>query len=182
VSEDASKTSMGSEGLAGTTHGRRAAGNGASASKDGGDLERVARMGLLARAPLTRLEPLVAALGLDLSYSWIRAPETGLAMVRGRMGGSGGAFNVGEVTVTRCALVLETGEVGHAYVRGRSHRHAELAALIDAAATCSGLADQVSTDVLEPLAKAEATARRERRAETEATRVTFSTLERERTP
>src|SRR5215510_7437373 len=62
----------------------------------------------------------------------LRRPETGLVMVRGRAGGTGARFNVGEVTVTRCAVELEGGAVGVAYVRGRDHRHAELAALLDA--------------------------------------------------
>ena len=50
----------------------------------------------------------------------LRAPETGLVMLRGRMGADGAAFNLGEATVTRCAVRLATGEEGHAYVLGRN--------------------------------------------------------------
>jgi alpha-D-ribose 1-methylphosphonate 5-triphosphate synthase subunit PhnG len=52
-------------------------------------------------------------------------------MLRGRIGGTGPQFNVGEVTVTRCSVQI--GErIGHAWVRGGNARHAELAACADA--------------------------------------------------
>ena len=62
----------------------------------------------------------------------IRPPETGLVMLRGRMGGTGGAFNLGEATVTRCAVRTAKGHEGHAYVMGRNHGHAKIAAVCDA--------------------------------------------------
>src|SRR5262245_18081193 len=92
-------------------------------------------MGLLARAPLTALEIWLRRAGEGVPMPeriWLRRPETGLVMLRGRVGGEGGRFNVGEMTVTRCAVRLETGEVGVSYIGGRSHRKAELAALADA--------------------------------------------------
>lgn len=64
--------------------------------------------------------------------TWLRRPETGLLMVQGRVGGTGNRFNVGEITVTRCALRLSGGACGVAYVQGRSHSRAEMAALADA--------------------------------------------------
>lgn len=69
------------------------------------------------------LEPLV--------YSHIRNPEVGMVMMRGRAGGSGQAFNVGEVSVTRCVVKLESGEMGYSYVLGRNLLHAEIAAVLD---------------------------------------------------
>ena len=68
----------------------------------------------------------------ELGYRLIRPPETGMVMVRGRMGASGAAFNLGEMTVTRCVVQLDNGRIGHSYVAGRSKPHAELAALADA--------------------------------------------------
>ncbi len=62
----------------------------------------------------------------------MRGPEGGLVMVRGRAGGGGAPFNLGEMTVTRCTVRLGSGLVGHAYVAGREPRRAELAALVDA--------------------------------------------------
>ncbi|GAA4338168.1 hypothetical protein GCM10023165_16670 [Variovorax defluvii] len=87
-------------------------------------LDRAQWMALPARAPLPMLE---SALGKDAERTphWLRAPETGLTMVQGRAGGTGERFNLGVVTVTRCALRLggaPRGEaaIGVAYVLGRS--------------------------------------------------------------
>ncbi len=66
------------------------------------------------------------------SHIWLRRPESGLFMVQGRVGGTGNRFNIGEMTVTRCALRLSCGTAGVAYIQGRSQRHAEMAALADA--------------------------------------------------
>jgi len=48
------------------------------------------------------------------------------------MGGLGDAFNLGEMTLTRAAVRLASGETGLSYVAGRDRRHAEIAAAIDA--------------------------------------------------
>jgi alpha-D-ribose 1-methylphosphonate 5-triphosphate synthase subunit PhnG len=110
---------------------------------------------------------------------WLRKPETGLAMLRGRAGGAGERFNLGEVTLTRCTLRLETGEVGIAYVRGRSQRKAELAAFADALLQSAPWRDAVRRRLVEPLrAQLDAEATRDRR-KAQATRVEFLTLERE---
>lgn len=59
-------------------------------------------------------------------------PEIGSIIVRGRAGGAGAAFNLGEMTVTRCALKLACDMVGHGHVQGRSKADAEAAARVDA--------------------------------------------------
>src|SRR5690606_36505475 len=66
------------------------------------------------------------------AFTALRKAETGLVLVRGRMGGTGNPFNVGEMTVTRAAVRLPGGETGVGYVGGRDKRHAELAAAVDA--------------------------------------------------
>jgi len=67
---------------------------------------------------------------------WLRKPETGLMMVKGRIGGNGETFNLGEITVTRCAIKIKDTQqnerVGIAYVLGRSKRQAFLASVGDA--------------------------------------------------
>ena len=92
-------------------------------------------MGLLARAPLPLLEQALRD-HVQHAPQWLRRPETGLMMVQGRAGGTGERFNLGEITVTRCALRLAGASpeapVGVAYVLGRSHRQAQLAAVADA--------------------------------------------------
>lgn len=145
-----------------------------SASPDAAD--RAAWMGLLARArPALLAELAEAAMGPVPDFSWLRAPESGAVMVRGRMGGTGAPFNLGEMTVTRCALRLASGETGHAYVQGRDRRHAERAALIDALMQ-TGQATALRRSVLEPLAAAEQAKRDDRAAHAAATQVDFFTL------
>jgi alpha-D-ribose 1-methylphosphonate 5-triphosphate synthase subunit PhnG len=99
-------------------------------------------------------------------------------MVRGRAGGTGEQFNLGEMTLTRCALRIESGEGGVAYVQGRSHRRAELAALEDALLQ-SPRARAVIEKLVIPLRErlAADAAAMERKAQ--ATRVEFFTLARE---
>ncbi|MDR1921336.1 MAG: phosphonate C-P lyase system protein PhnG [Candidatus Adiutrix sp.] len=69
----------------------------------------------------------------NLKYEFIRPPETGLIMVRGRQGNTGALFNIGEMLVTRCAVKHED-HIGQAWVAGRNAAKAELAALGDALA------------------------------------------------
>ena len=106
----------------------------------------------------------------------LRRPETGLVMVRGRAGGTGARFNVGEVTVTRCAVELEGGAVGVAYVRGRNQRHAELAALLDALLQDKDRRECLEQAVVEPLAVAQAARRRAAAERVAPSRVEFFTM------
>ncbi len=89
-------------------------------------------MGVLAKAPPARLATLFEEIGARHGFTWLRPPEVGGVMLRGRTGGTGAAFNLGEMSVTRSALQLDTGEVGHAHVQGRDKAQAERAALVDA--------------------------------------------------
>lgn len=135
-------------------------------------MDRPAWMGVLARANAPRLAQLFPDLP---DHTVLRAPETGAVMVRGRIGGVGQPFNLGEMTVTRCTLGLHTGAVGHACVQGRDKAHALRAAAVDAMMQ-TDLADALRTTVLDPLA-AEETAKRKRRAtRAAATKVEFFTL------
>lgn len=130
-------------------------------------------MGLLARA---RPERLAALMPPDApSVTLLRPPEVGAVMVRGRAGATGAPFNLGEMTVTRCALRLAGGETGHAHVQGRDKAHARRAALIDALMQ-TGRADALRATVLAPLAAEEAARRAARAAKVAATKVEFFTL------
>jgi alpha-D-ribose 1-methylphosphonate 5-triphosphate synthase subunit PhnG len=99
-----------------------------------------------------------------------------MTMVRGRAGGSGQAFNLGEMTVTRCALRLDGDILGVAYVRGRDHRHCELAALFDAMLQDPERRDEIKREVIRPLARTRDERRREVERKTAATRVDFFTM------
>jgi len=133
---------------------------------------RQARMATLARADATRLEAAFVALGPAPSWRRLRGPETGMVMVRGRMGGEGRAFNLGEMTVTRCAVVLEDGRIGHAYLAGRDHRRAELAALLDALAQGDDVPAPLAEAMAE-MAEAQRVERDDRSRRAAATRVDF---------
>ena len=140
-------------------------------------------MELLARAPLDLLESAVGGLA-GPNPQWLRAPETGLVMLRARAGGGGERFNLGEATVTRCVLrpdpvTAACNAVGVAYVLGRSHRHAELAATADALLQDPTCADALPADLLERIAAGVEAQRRERLDKAQATRVEFFTLARE---
>ncbi|MFA8385739.1 MAG: phosphonate C-P lyase system protein PhnG [Pelagibaca sp.] len=137
--------------------------------------DRKAWMSLMAKAPQGRVATLMDAALPRPAFTWLRAPEIGSVMVRGRTGGTGAPFNLGEMTVTRCALTLSTGEVGHGYIQGRSKPDAEAAALVDALMVTDAAAT-LRAKVLKPLDQ-EQTARRTTRAQkAAATKVDFFTM------
>lgn len=136
---------------------------------------RKAWLGLLAKAPADQLATLWGCYDAAPAYEMLRAPEIGSVMVRGRAGAVGAAFNLGEMTVTRCSVKLADGTVGHGYVQGRGKVHATQAALIDALMQTDA-ANAVSTAILTPLRAAADTAKAARAARAAATKVDFFTL------
>lgn len=102
----------------------------------------------------------------------------GLVMLRGRAGGGGAPFNLGEVSVTRATVRLETGEVGHAMILGRDAKKARMAAHLDALWQHADWRERIEADVIEPTLEAQAAADRVRAEETAATQVDFFTLAR----
>ncbi|MEL7211940.1 MAG: phosphonate C-P lyase system protein PhnG [Pseudomonadota bacterium] len=136
---------------------------------------RKAWMSLMAKAPEGRVAALLDAAMPRPAFTWLRAPEIGSAMVRGRAGATGAPFNLGEMTVTRCALTLESGEVGHAYIQGRRKADAEAAALVDALMQTDA-AELLRSAVLDPLMEERATAKATRAAKAAATKVDFFTM------
>ncbi len=138
---------------------------------------RKAWMSLLAKSQPKRLAELWQAYDADPDFTWLRPPEIGGVMLRGRMGGTGAPFNMGEMTVTRCALSLDNGAVGHGYVQGRDKAHAEIAAKVDALMQ-GARAETLEVAVLAPLRDEQNAARSERAAKAAATKVEFFTLAR----
>lgn len=106
----------------------------------------------------------------------IRPPETGLVMLRGRIGGTGSAFNLGEATVTRCAVRTVRGHEGHACVMGRNHGHAKLAAVCDALLQDESQHARIDAQVIQPLQKLMAEQRSLAAHKAAATKVDFFTL------
>ncbi|KQU25173.1 phosphonate C-P lyase system protein PhnG [Methylobacterium sp. Leaf94] len=134
----------------------------------------------MARAGQASADELLAALaraGAAPEAEDLRAPETGLVMVRGRIGGDGRPFNAGEATVTRAAVRLPGGETGFAYHLGRDRARARLAAILDAHWQRPEARPALEAALAEIAGRrAEAAQRAARKAA--ATRVTFFTLAR----
>jgi alpha-D-ribose 1-methylphosphonate 5-triphosphate synthase subunit PhnG len=145
------------------------------------EAERRDWMQVLARASTAHLTTLLAQYGPVPSYSKLRGPEAGLVMVRGRAGGSGAAFNLGEMTVTRCTVRTESGHVGHAYVAGRDARQAELAALLDAMLQDPKRQRDLQALIVAPLMRAQEAERASIAAKAAATRVQFFAMQTMRT-
>src|SRR5690554_1401407 len=93
---------------------------------------RRAAMAVVAAVPAAQLRRCWNEAAIAAEAETLRGPETGLVAVRGRIGGGGAPFNVGEATVTRATVRLATGEVGHAYLLGRDGERTRLAATVDA--------------------------------------------------
>ncbi|TPG48138.1 phosphonate C-P lyase system protein PhnG [Roseomonas nepalensis] len=134
-------------------------------------------MGVIARAGAAGIAARLADAPPLPPHTRLRGPETGLVMVRGRAGGDGAPFNLGEMTVTRCAVRLGDGTVGHAYLAGRDHRGAELAAALDAALQHPPRRAALLAAVVEPLAAEQAEARAATARKAAATRVRFLAME-----
>jgi alpha-D-ribose 1-methylphosphonate 5-triphosphate synthase subunit PhnG len=135
---------------------------------------RRAVMAVCAGATRKELAAALASLGKLPRATDLRAGESGLIMLRGRMGGDGRAFNLGEASVTRATVRLDDGRTGFAYQLGRDKDRARSAAFIDA--LWQGAERAAVEAALQPirdrqLAEAETRARR-----TAATRVDFFTM------
>ena len=139
--------------------------------------DRARWLGILAQASTAELERFWATLEPEPVLDQMRRPEIGLVMLRGRAGGSGRRFNLGEMTVTRCAVRRPGGAIGHGYVQGRDKRKALLVAGLDALLQ-EDAKRRIERDLIAPLAADQEAARAALRARAAATRVEFFTLRR----
>ncbi|MBB2971843.1 phosphonate C-P lyase system protein PhnG [Mesorhizobium sp. RMAD-H1] len=108
----------------------------------------------------------------------VRGPEIGAVMVRGRIGGGGAPFNLGEASVTRATVKLATGEIGHSIVLGRDPEKAKAVAHLDALRQVAEWEPVVERDCVTPAIEMLKADRRKLAEETAATRVDFFTLAR----
>jgi alpha-D-ribose 1-methylphosphonate 5-triphosphate synthase subunit PhnG len=140
------------------------------------DEDRSRWMGVLAKASPGEIAAAWERLPEKPAYGFLRKPETGLVMVRGRMGGDGSPFNLGEMTVTRCSVRLGDGTVGHAYIAGRDRAHAERAAVLDALMLQAARRPSIEDGVIGPLSRAQGERREAASRKAAATKVDFFTL------
>lgn len=137
--------------------------------------QRKAAMAVLAHAEAGEIAARLRALALP-AHQELRAPENGLVMLRGRVGGDGAPFNLGEATVSRAAVRLASGEVGFGYTLGRDGEKAQLIALCDALVQSGEFGEAVERDVITPLREQLMLQRARAAAETAATKVDFYTM------
>ncbi|WP_298919603.1 phosphonate C-P lyase system protein PhnG [uncultured Roseobacter sp.] len=137
--------------------------------------DRKVWISLLAKASSSHLSELWATYDEPPEHSVLRAPEVGSVMVRGRTGATGAAFNLGEMTVTRCSVQLASGETGHGYIQGRDKKKALQAAMIDALLQTAA-APQVQRKIVDPLQARHEEKRARRSAKAAATKVDFFTM------
>jgi len=143
--------------------------------ENGKQTRRRAAMAVLAHSDAAEIASRLEAMAVPV-YENLREPENGLVMVRGRIGGDGAPFNLGEATVSRAAVRLSTGEVGFGYTLGRDRQKARMIALCDALVQSDEFADAVESQVIAPLRTRMISERNRTAAETAATRVDFYTL------
>ena len=115
-------------------------------------------------------------LNLSPQFERIRAAETGLTQLQGRMGGTGKRFVMGDMTITRAVIQLDGGVYGYSYVSGRNKPHAELCAVIDALLQMQGMDELLHKRVIAPLAALQQERRQQRAREVASSRVDFFTL------
>jgi alpha-D-ribose 1-methylphosphonate 5-triphosphate synthase subunit PhnG len=137
--------------------------------------QRRAAMAVLAHSKAADIAERLEEVDLP-AHEILREPESGLVMVRGRIGGDGAAFNLGEATVSRAAVKLASGEVGFGYALGRDREKARMIALCDAMVQADEFAGVVEGHVIEPLRSALLARRQQKASETAATRVDFYTM------
>jgi alpha-D-ribose 1-methylphosphonate 5-triphosphate synthase subunit PhnG len=137
-------------------------------------------LAVLAKAPLDQLEAAWEALDDKPVYRALRPAETGLVMVRGRVGGSGQPFNLGEMTMTRAAVQLRYPDgraaTGFGHIAGRQARRAELVAIFDAMLQLADWHDCIEERVIAPLAARQSTDKAEFAHKVAASKVEFFTV------
>lgn len=132
-------------------------------------------MAVLARATQGEIDALLQPAGALPAHELLKAPETGTVMVEGRAGGAGRRFNLGEATVTRCVVRLDSGAMGFSYALGRDGRKARLAAVADALLQGETDAGPLRRGV-DALARKQQAARELASRKAAATKVDFFTL------
>lgn len=148
-------------------------------SLDAAQERRQRWLSILAKSPADRLEAMWLAFGPVPEHTVLRQPEIGLVMVQGRISGSGAPFPAGEMTVTRAAVRLRSGELGIGYVGGRHSHQAVIVAVIDALGQKPEWQHRIEAEIVTPLADEADARRRLRASKAAATKVDFFTVARE---
>ena len=146
--------------------------------------ERQQWMAVLALAEVSELSAAWEAWEEKPQVERIRGPESGIVMVRGRIGSGGDRFNLGEATVVRASVRLSGGPLnedafGHSYVLGSNPDHAWYSAVFDGMLATTQLREKVQQAVIRPLQHAHERREAAALADAQSTKVDFLTFARE---
>ncbi|HSV35156.1 MAG TPA: phosphonate C-P lyase system protein PhnG [Ramlibacter sp.] len=140
---------------------------------DGNDARRD-WLAVLARASRQALEQAAARVDAPEGET-VRAAECGMVMLRGRVGGTGEGFNLGEASVTRGAVRIGAA-LGVGYALGRDRRKAVLIAVFDALLQDDSRRSGLMREVIEPLREEQAARHENESRRTASSRVDFFTM------
>lgn len=133
-------------------------------------------LSVLSKTSFDDMDRYWSALALHPTYHFLKEPEVGMTMVRAKAGGAGQEFNMGEVTVTRSVVKLETQEVGFGYTVGRSIKKSTLMAVIDACVQVDGWQSLILDQLVQPLEKQLQNKHKQHKEKVERTQVNFFTM------
>ena len=143
--------------------------------------QRAEWLRLLALATAPMLAAVCTPVLADFRFEWLRRPEHGLVMVRARIGNGGNRFNLGEATVTRCAVRHrpDAGDAvaGVGHVLGLDDVRAERIAQADALLQVPALHALLDDGVLRPLREHLEQQQLDEQRRTASSRVRFFTLQ-----
>jgi alpha-D-ribose 1-methylphosphonate 5-triphosphate synthase subunit PhnG len=88
--------------------------------------QRQKNLSILAKAPIDDMVKYWKSINVDETFKFLKKPEIGMAMVRAQAGSGGENFNMGEMTMTRCVIRLDSDEIGYGYVAGRCKKNQNL--------------------------------------------------------
>ncbi|MGL4404456.1 MAG: phosphonate C-P lyase system protein PhnG [Notoacmeibacter sp.] len=135
---------------------------------------RAEALALLAKASASSLREALSTYWPGQNYRELKPSETGLVMLRGRVGGDGAAFNLGEATVSKAVIELPDGTRGYGQCLGRDVAKAKMAAVLDA--LWQQEPERVEQLVLSGVRAEIELAKQTKAAQTAATKVDFFTL------
>lgn len=141
-------------------------------------LDRKTAMSVLARATLTEMSAPIARHWPDLPARDLKPVEVGLVMLRGRIGGDGAAFNLGEATIARAVVELPDGRRGYGHIMGRDGARARMAAIADALWQGKSDCGIIEREIIAPVSARLTRETARKCAEAAATKVDFFTLAR----
>lgn len=138
--------------------------------------QRQQLLAVLSKCSSKDIKALWQPLNLTPNYQLLKSPEIGMVMVKAKTGGNGSPFNMGEMTVTRTVLRLDSNQMGYGYIAGRDKDKSLLIAMIDACYQVADWQSEINQKVLEPLQAQHNQAYQAHAQQVEKTKVNFFTM------